>query len=271
MVGPCAEKPERPRPMPLLPTLFVSHGSPMVMLEPDSGLHRFLAGLGSQLPRPAAVLSVTAHWETRAPVAGSAAQPGTIHDFYGFPDALYEFDYPAPGAPDAASAAVRALAATGIEAALDTTRGYDHGTWVPLKLMYPDADIPIAQLSVQPALGGAWHVALGRALAPLRAQGVMVMGSGSAVHNLRLLRRYAPDSEAWAVAFQDWLSDAVTGGRTDDLANYRHLAPDAVKAHPSDEHLLPLLVAAGAGGGKGRVLHAGMEHGSLGTAAYVFD
>lgn len=242
----------------------------MVMLEPESGLHRFLAGLGGQLPRPAAVLAVTAHWETRAPAVGAATAPETIHDFYGFPDALYDLDYPAPGAPDAAGAAVRALADAGIDAALDSTRGFDHGTWVPLKLMYPDADIPVAQISVQPALGGAWHVALGRALAPLRAQGVMVMGSGSAVHNLRLLRRYAPDVDPWACAFQDWLSAAVTEGRADDLANYRHLAPDAVKAHPSDEHLMPLLVAAGAGGDKGRVLHSGMEHGTLGTAAYIF-
>lgn len=257
--------------MPPMPTLFVSHGSPMVLLEPDSGLHRFLAGLGGALPRPAAVLSVTAHWETAEPMLGAAARPETIHDFYGFPDALYALDYPAPGAPAVAEAAAQALAGAGIGAAVDAVRGLDHGTWVPLKLMYPDADIPVAQLSVQPGRGGAWHLALGRALAPLRGQGVLVMGSGSAVHNLRLLRRSDPTAEPWAVAFQDWLSAAVTEGRTDDLAAYRTLAPDAAKAHPTDEHLMGLLVAAGAGGGDGRVLHAGMEHGTLGTAAYLFD
>ena len=159
------------------PSVFVSHGPPTMVVD-DVAVRGFLGELGRGLGRPAAVLCVSAHWDTAAPCIGSAARPETIHDFYGFPAELYDLRYPAPGAPELAARTLTLLAEAGIEARLDPGRGLDHGAWEPLMLMYPEADVPVAQLSIQSTAGAAAHLALGRALAPLRRDGVLVLGSG---------------------------------------------------------------------------------------------
>jgi 4,5-DOPA dioxygenase extradiol len=251
-----------------MPTLFVSHGSPMLILE-DLPARAFLATLGSQVPRPTAIVAVSAHWNTERPAVSTAARPETIHDFYGFPDALYRLHYDAPGAPDLAA---RVAKMTG--AACDPGYGLDHGAWVPAMLGWPDADIPIFQLAVQPYATPAEHIALGRRLAPLREEGVLVLGSGSATHNLRRLKRGAHDQapEPWAKQFDDWVAEKVEAGDEAALANYRTAAPYAKEAHPTDEHFLPLHVAFGAAGegAKGKSLHRSFTSGNLSMAAYAF-
>ena len=251
------------------PAIFVSHGSPMLMFEPVPA-RDFMSRLGAELGRPAAILSVSAHWETSAPRASTAEHPETIHDFGGFPDELYRVQYPAPGAPDLAREAVARLNAAGFGALADGRRGLDHGAWVPLALMYPDAEVPVAQLSIQPALGPAHHIALGRALAPLREKDVLILASGSATHNLGTMEYGRHDSPpGWAVAFDDWLASALESGDEGALAEYRRRAPYAREAHPRDEHLMPVFVAFGAGSGARR-LHRSFTHGSLSMAAYAF-
>lgn len=254
-----------------LPVLFVSHGAPTLPLEAASPARRFLEELGPRLARPTAILCVSAHWEAPSPMVSNAVRPETIHDFYGFPEALYRLRYPAPGAPQFAERVCECLGAAGIAAAT-AERGLDHGAWVPLLLAYPEADVPVLQLSVQPTLGGAAHVALGRALAPLREEGVLVLGSGGAVHNLRYFRPGSRDVPGWASAFEDWLVAAVEAGDADALAGYRRSSELAAQAHPTEEHFLPLLVAFGAGDARpGTTLHRGFEHGAMSMAAFSFD
>lgn len=253
-----------------LPTYFISHGAPTLILE-DGPTCAFLRDLGRSLARPRVVLVVSAHWETDRPTLSAATAPETIHDFYGFPETLYRIRYGAPGAPAVAAEAARLLNAAGIPSDIDAARGLDHGAWVPLMLMYPDADIPVLQLSIQPQSGTAHHVAVGRALAPLRDEGVLILASGGAVHNLRALawnRAGAP--ETWAQGFDDWLLQRLESGAVDDLVAYRERAPGAVRAHPRDEHLMPLFVAVGAAGENavGERVHHGFEHGSLSMAAF---
>lgn len=256
-----------------LPAVFVSHGSPMLVIE-DGAAHRFLRGYGAQLDRPKAVLAVSAHWETPAPLASTAVRPDTIHDFGGFARELYAMRYPAPGAPEVAERAAELLTAAGIPAGTDPRRGLDHGAWVPLTLLYPDADIPVTQLSIQPHLGPEHHWRVGQALRPLRDDGVLILATGAITHNLREFFGRGLDSGApdWVTGFADWIADAVATGRTDDLLDYRRLAPHAVRNHPTDEHLLPLFVAAGAGseGHVGAPLHRSHTYGVLAMDAYAF-
>ncbi|MCC7046623.1 MAG: dioxygenase [Alphaproteobacteria bacterium] len=252
------------------PAVFVSHGAPTLLLEGGPAV-AFLSGLGAQLGRPSAVVCVSAHWETAAPSVSAADRPETIHDFYGFPRALYAMRYPAPGAPALATRVRDALGEAGFSCAVDPRQGLDHGAWVPMKVMYPDADVPVLQLSVQPQAGAAHHLAIGRALAPLRRDGVLVLGSGSAIHNLRALRWGDAKPEDWAVGFADWLDARVAEGAVDELAHYRERSPGGVMAHPTDEHFLPLFAAMGAGGSaSGRRLHSSFSHGNLGMQAYAW-
>lgn len=255
------------------PTIFVSHGAPTLVGEAVPA-RDFLAALGRSLPQPKAILAVSAHWETETPRATTTARPETIHDFRGFPEELYSLRYPAPGAPEAALRAIELLSAAGYSAATDSGRGLDHGAWVPLMLAYPEADIPVAQLSIQPSRGPAHHLAMGRALAPLRGEGVLVLASGGATHNLSEVAwgRHG-DPPAWARAFDDWLAGTISAGDAAALADYRARAPHAVRAHPRDEHFLPLLVAFGAAGdgGRGMRLHASFVHGGLSMAAFRFE
>ncbi len=251
-----------------MPTLFVSHGSPMLYLEKDVPARTFLASLGALGPKPQAIVAVSAHWNTERPAVSVTARPETIHDFYGFPDALYRLHYDAPGAPELAR---RVAELTG---AVPAEYGLDHGAWVPALLAWPAADIPIFQLSVQPYMSPAHHIALGRKLAALRDEGILVMGSGSATHNLRRLLRgqHGAPPEPWAKAFDDWVAATVEKGDEEALATYREQAPHARDAHPTDEHFLPLHVAFGAAGpgAHGKALHRSFTSGNLSMAAYAF-
>lgn len=256
------------------PALFVSHGAPTLPLEPGP-TRGFLTELGKSVGTPAAILIVSAHWETAAPAVSTAAQPETIHDFYGFPEALYQMHYAAPGAPDLARRVVRLLEQTGLKTAAVPGRGLDHGAWVPLMLMYPAADIPVTQLAVQTALGPAHHWRLGETLRPLRDEGVLIIGSGSATHNLSEFggHRYDSPPPVWVSEFSEWMAGAVAAGRTADLLDYRRLAPQAVRNHPTEEHLLPLFTALGAAtpGSTPQRLHTAYTYGVIGMDAYRFD
>lgn len=257
-----------------LPTLFISHGSPMHALQAGRAGAAW-AALGRDLPRPRAVLIASAHWESEWPMVTTSTRPETIHDFGGFPPALYELRYPAPGAPEVAQRAIDLLRTAGMAANGNGCRGLDHGAWVPLRYLYPAADIPVTQLAVSPALGAAHHLALGRALAPLAGEGVLVVGSGGLTHNLRELDFDAAPADApeWVLAFADWAAAAVAQGDAAALVDYRRRGPQACRNHPSDEHYLPLLVALGAAGdgATGRRIPGGFSHGVLAMDAFAFS
>jgi 4,5-DOPA dioxygenase extradiol len=233
---------------PTQPAVFVSHGSPMMALEPGLA-GAALRQLGRDLPRPDGVLVISAHWETPAPAVSAAARPETIHDFGGFPRALYEMQYPAPGAPALGARAKALLDAAGLPTTVDAARGLDHGAWVPLRYIYPDADVPVTQLSIQPDRPPRHHYRMGEALRPLLDENVLVLASGSLTHNLREPRGRNGDAPlAYVAAFQRWVHDAIAAGDVAALLDYRRLAPDAARAHPTDEHWLPIYVALGAAG-----------------------
>jgi 4,5-DOPA dioxygenase extradiol len=253
-----------------LPSLFVSHGAPTLPLETADPTHVFLRRLGTSIGRPQAILMVSAHWDTPVATVTTAAQPATIHDFYGFPPELYALRYAAPGAPALAHDVMGLLQAAGISARSDAERGLDHGAWVPLTLMYPAADIPVVQLSLQTPAGATHHLRIGEALRPLRERGVLLIGSGGATHNLReFFRPSAGGDFSYAAEFTDWLAKTLEDRDLDSLVHYRGLAPSAVRAHPSEEHLLPLFAAVGAGGTSAMRLHKSMT-GSLAMDAYQF-
>ena len=257
----------------MFPTLFLSHGSPMMALEP-SPARDFLSELGPALGRPDAIVVASAHWETKHPRLNGVAVNTTIHDFYGFPPALHAIRYPAPGAPELAERVAKLLNQAGLPAEVDHERGLDHGAWVPLTLMYSAHDIPVLQLSLQSRLGPVHHLKLGQAVAALRAENVLLIGSGSFTHNLARLRRGALDAQppADVAAFSDWMHDALVQHRTDELLAYRRKAPYAALQHPTEEHLLPLFVAFGAAGETAAVrrLHASTTYGALRMDAYAF-
>lgn len=260
--------------MSTLPTLFVSHGAPTLAIV-DSPANRFLRELGTTLPRPKAILVASAHWESRGgPAVSLAAKPETIHDFGGFPDALFAIQYPAPGAPGVAARAASLLSQQGVAVAESPTRGLDHGAWVPLHLMYPDADIPVAQISIVRGASPAEHERIGRALAPLREEGVLIIGSGSLTHNLYEFRGQPIDVAApeWVSGFGDWMKARLDANDLQALREYRTQAPHAERNHPTEEHLLPLYVALGAAGDKARAerLHASYEYGILAMDVYAF-
>jgi 4,5-DOPA dioxygenase extradiol len=256
-----------------MPSLFLSHGSPTLPLT-DTPARSFLSEFSGTLARPKAILVVSAHWETSVPTVSAVDRNDTIHDFRGFPQALYELRYPAPGSPAVAARTAELLRASGMDCRIDQSRGLDHGAWVPLLLMYPHADIPVLQLSLQPHLGTGHHLLMGRALAPLRQEGVLLIGSGSLTHDLSEFRGHGPNDPApdWVNAFADWFHSALTTERTDDLLDYRRQAPFATKNHPSEEHLLPLYVALGAAGENARAerLHASATYSVLRMDVYAF-
>lgn len=256
-----------------LPTLYISHGSPMTALAPGQVGER-LAELAHTLPRPRAIVIASAHWLARAPLVGGAAMPETIHDFGGFPQALFDIRYPAPGDTALSARVADLLQAAGLPAQLDPQRGLDHGVWVPLRLLYPDADIPVVPVSIQPGLGPTHQFQLGRALAPLRDEGVLVIGSGSITHNLHDWRSYDDARQApYVQPFIDWVEQRLAAEDVDALLDYRRQAPFAERAHPTDEHLLPLYVAMGAAGTPmhAQRIDAGIDMGFLAMDIYRFD
>lgn len=254
-------------------SLFVSHGAPTLALD-DSPTGRFLDRLGGELPRPRAIVVASAHFTREEPTVSGGAAPATIHDFGGFPAALYDLRYPAPGDPALAQRIVAALVAAGIAAKSDPQRGFDHGVWVPLIRMFPQAGIPVVALSVSPDADAAAHFAVGRALAWLRDEGVLLIGSGGFVHNLGELEWGAKGNAAvdWARAFADWLRERLLAGDAEAALDWRTRAPTALRSHPTPEHLLPLFVAFGAAGAGARatLLHQDWELGTLALDSYGF-
>ncbi|CAM3520010.1 dioxygenase [Halomonas lysinitropha] len=244
----------------MLPSLFISHGSPMLALTPGPA-HDFLRQLGNAW-QPTAIVVVSAHWESRQLLVSTSASPETIHDFGGFPQALFDCQYPAPGEPELAMRLARELNA------VPTERGLDHGAWVPLMLMYPEADIPVVSLSLPVEWPNAELVALGENIAALREEGILVIGSGSLTHNLAALQALEAPMPAWVGEFADWIHDRLEADDRDALLDWE-AAPKARKNHPSPEHFQPLLVAMGAGG-KAERLHHSVEHGVLAMDLYAF-
>jgi 4,5-DOPA dioxygenase extradiol len=226
------------RPATALPVLFLGHGSPMNAIE-DNPWSRAWRALGTRLPRPRAILCVSAHWETPGPWLTGAEAPSTIHDFGGFPQALFDVRWPAPGDPALARRVVDLLGDAG--ARIDPDRGLDHGAWGVLRPMYPEADVPVVQLGIDSRRPGAWHLALARRLAPLRDEGVMVVASGDIVHNLRLFDWRNPVPLPWALRFRDRVNALVRDGDLAALADWPALGEDARLSVPTPEHYLPLL------------------------------
>jgi len=253
----------------MLPSLFVSHGAPTLPFD-DVPARDFLRDLGARLGKPRAILVASAHWDTDVARVNSVGVNSTIHDFQGFPQPLYDLHYAAPGDAELAANVSARLAAASLPIQTDTGRGLDHGAWVPLSLMYPKADIPVVQVSVQGRAGAAHHLALGRALAPLRQDNVLVIGSGGFVHNLRRLAPPAAPEPDWSRDFSSWMHEKLMARDEAALASYRQLAPHAALAQPSEEHFMPLFVAYGAGGAKTERLHTSHTLGSLRMDAYAF-
>ena len=257
-----------------LPSLFVSHGSPMLAIE-DSPARRFLMAWSCRVPRPQAILVVSAHWQGRGgPEVSFATKPMTIHDFGGFPRDLYEIHYPASGAPEQAEQAAQLLVDSGFRVGYNAKRGLDHGAWVPLSLMYPKADVPVFQVSLIRNAGPEEHYRLGTALGALRKQGVLIIGSGALTHNIQGFADQRPFDPAplWVTGFVDWMVNTLASGSNIDLMDYRDRAPFAERNHPTEEHLMPLFVALGAGGDFPLVdrVHSSNSYGILAMDAFSF-
>jgi 4,5-DOPA dioxygenase extradiol len=254
------------------PSLFVSHGAPTFALEPGL-LGPKLKQLGEQLPDLAAVAVVSAHWQTAGVRVMRTAAPDTLHDFGGFPQALYQLRYPAPGAPRLASDTVALLKAAGIEASLEDRLGLDHGAWVPLLYLLPKAQVPVYQVSMPFDLDAQGALRLGRALGSLRQRGVLVIGSGSLTHNLREIGATDPQATQYAAEFTAWIRAHLESRDLQALVEYRRRAPHAQRAHPTEEHFLPLLVALGASSDADAltVLEGGMTYGVLSMESYAFE
>ena len=259
-----------------MPTLFISHGSPMLAVV-DSAARRFLAQLGPKLPAPTAVAVISAHYDAAPTEVTAAERPETIHDFGGFPDELYRLRYPAPGSPALAREIVALLEAAGHPAQLAPTRGLDHGAWIPLSLMLPKANVPVLQISINSRRTPEEHFVLGRVLRSLRDAGTLILGSGGATHNLALYAhaRGRDDDSAppeWVEAFNEWTAGAVAARRFDDLFRYAERAPFAMQNHPTAEHYLPLFVTLGAAHDDepGVRIHSSYDRGLLSLDAYAF-
>ena len=252
------------------PVFFISHGAPTFAIEPGT-LGPRLQTLGQQLTDVKAVLVVSPHWQTRDVQVMTSAQPSTVHDFGGFPAALYKLQYPASGQPDIALEAARLLNEAGFATSTDNQRGLDHGAWVPLMHLLPTANVPVFQVSMPRTLTAAQALQFGQALAPLRGQGVVIMASGSMTHNLYEFSPYAQQPEPYVKEFTSWVRSAALTQATDALLHYRELAPHAQRAHPTEEHFLPLLVAhAARGQDTVQLIDDSIEHGVLSMESYVW-
>ena len=255
------------------PALFVSHGAPSAALD-DDAYTRALGGWARGRPRPRAVVVVSAHAEALGPVrVNAASEPALIYDFYGFPAPLYDLRYPAPGAPDLARDIAGTFAEAGLEPVVDAQRGWDHGVWVPLRLLYPAADVPVVALSLPVPRRPEALLAMGRVLAPLRERGVLLLGSGGIVHNLHRLRMDdgAVPTEPWAAAFGAWVDERLDDRDVEGLVAYAARAPHADLAAPTSEHFDPLFFVVGARDGRDRVesVYQGFRYGSLSLRSFA--
>jgi 4,5-DOPA dioxygenase extradiol len=253
------------------PVLFVSHGAPTFAIEPGR-LGPLLRGVGAQLTGIKAVLVVSPHWQTRDTQVMTTVQPETVHDFGGFPARLYDLQYLAAGAPAQAQEAARLLNAAGFSGRTDARRGLDHGAWVPLMHLFPGADVPVFQVSMPFSLSTQKAVAMGHALAPLREQGVLILASGSMTHNLNEYGQAGGPAAPYAQEFSHWVQSAVLAKAVAAMVCYRTEAPHAARAHPSEEHFLPLLVAMGATteADAVTVLDGGITHSVLSMESYLW-
>lgn len=261
-----------------LPSLFISHGAPNMSLSP-SEVREFVSRLGSKYPKPAAIVVCSAHFETTGPAVVCDASPQMIYDFRGFEKELYEFQYPAPGEPALAERVAQLIEAEGMKVERVAKRGFDHGIWVPLSLIYPEADIPVVQLSIDPNETPDYHYRLGRAIASLGTENVLLIGSGNITHNLPALSLQGKDLEKdhllkiHVAKFIDWFDARLGEGEVDALLGYRAQAPYAVENHPEDDHLLPIFFSMGAAGEKFRAekLHESCTYGAMAMDAYEFQ
>lgn len=255
-----------------LPTLFLSHGAPDLPIREGVATH-FLKSLSQQFPMPKAILMISAHWHAKTFSVSATPHPQTYHDFSGFSEVLYQLNYPAPGSPELADRVVQLLSQAGIACQTHPSRGFDHGTWTPLILAYPTATIPVVQLSVQYRQSPEMHWQLGRALEPLRQEGILIIGSGSATHNLAAMELdYHAPPPVWVRQFDDWLAKTLEHQNWGALVQYRKLAPYAQENHPTPEHLLPLFVGLGAVGpaAQAKQLHRSYTYSVFSMAAYAF-
>ncbi|KAJ0972128.1 hypothetical protein J5N97_020087 [Dioscorea zingiberensis] len=264
-------------------TFFLSHGYPTLSIDESIPAGGFFKMWKSQVLKtiPRAILMVSAHWEAFVPTVNVISGPNdTIYDFYGFPEPMYKLKYPAPGAPEVAKRVKELLQDAGFgPVEEDKTRGLDHGAWVPLMFMYPEANIPVCQLSIQTKEDGTYHYNMGKALAPLRDEGVLVLGSGSATHNLSTIS-WSNDTPVtpspppkWALEFDSWLTESLINGRHEDVNQYDKKAPQGEMAHPSPDHFYPLLVPLGAAGEKAKaeLIHSSWSNGTLSYSSYRFS
>lgn len=256
----------------MMPSYFFAHGAPTIVLE-EHAYNDFLKTFASQHPRPKAIVLFSAHWEEEVQTVSTAAQYETIYDFGGFQKELYEMTYPAKGDLSLSESIMNLFAKQGIHHAADGERGLDHGAWAVLKLIYPEADIPVVALSVNRSLSNQQQYEIGKALSELRKQDVLIVGSGGTVHNLRAVKWSQNEVDPWAAEFDRWLEEKVGAWDLDALFRYRELAPYAKEAVPTNEHFIPLLLAMGAAddGRKARLLHRSYQYGNLSLSGWEFQ
>lgn len=255
----------------MMPAYFFAHGAPSIVLE-DNEYTDLLKQFRHETPKPRGIVLFSAHWEESVQTVGAADTFDTIYDFGGFQDELYRMTYPAKGDAELGEQVKRLFAEHGIESAANDKRGLDHGAWAVLKLLYPEADIPVVSLSVNRYLPNAQQYAIGQALSALREQDILVIGSGGTVHNLRKLNWRADGVEPWAEQFDNWLEDKLESWDTEALFRYEELAPHATEAVPTSEHFIPLLLAMGAGdaGRDAKLLHRSYQYGNLSLSCWQF-
>ncbi|MDK9709124.1 MAG: dioxygenase [Desulforhopalus sp.] len=255
------------------PSLFISHGAPDIAVKTDHPSYRFLCEASGMFPRPDAIVILSAHWTTDHVMVSSTASYKTIYDFGGFDPRLYAMQYSPKGNPDLSRIVLQLVRGTDGKAELVEHASLDHGAWIPLLLMYPEAYIPVVQVSIQPNLSPAYHYALGEALQELRQQNVLIIGSGAMTHNLSEMM-FSGDglsSPQWVADFADWMRDRIEAGDREALLSYREQAPHARRNHPTEEHILPLFLAMGAGGGiPGKQIHTATSYGTVRMDAYAF-
>lgn len=256
----------------MIPSYFFAHGAPSIVLEQNSYTD-FLKSFAANNPRPKAIVILSAHWEENVQAVSAVDTYSTIYDFGGFQDELYRMTYPAKGDRALAERIVSLFAKQGIASAVDEERGLDHGAWAVLRLLYPNVDIPVVALSVNRYLTNEQQYEIGKALAELREQDVLIIGSGGTVHNLRALNWRTEGTDAWAETFDNWLQEKLEKWDTKALFEYRSLAPYAGEAVPTSEHFIPLLLAMGAGDStrEAKLLHRSYQYGNLSLSCWEFN
>jgi len=259
-----------------MPSLYLPHGAPDLTLT-DHVAKRFMQDLTEVLKSasgatPKGIVVVSAHWQTTVPTITTGSDPETIYDFYGFPKQLYSIVYPAKTSPWLIESIRQVFERSDFPLMEDPDRGFDHGAWTPLRLMWPQADVPVLQLSLGMGKDAHYHVQLGRTLAPLREKGILVLGSGSLTHNLAALGPEGASPPGWAVRFDQWVSEKLLAGDIAAVLEFYEKAPDVRTAHPTDEHLMPLFVALGSGldGGGIRKIHHSFSYQSISMASFAF-